>query len=177
MSLLLLTDVKPHLKITGTTDDTVLQGKLDAAEAYVSRAIGGFGALASTSVTDVVYGQGSIAVLNTPILAVTSVTGEKMGALNMSDLVVDKESGVIRPAANTWFMIADYYTVVYTTGYTSAASLSADLVEAIRLMTQHFYETQRGGKPANVGGDPGTSTESFARAQQILGNLSTGSFA
>jgi uncharacterized phiE125 gp8 family phage protein len=181
MSLLLLADVKPHLKITDTVDDVVLQAKLDAAEAWVSRQIGGTGALAEAVVTETVYGHGSIAVTKVPILSaasVTSVVGEKMGALTLTDLAIDVDAGVIRPKANTWYMVDDYYTVTYATGYAAAADVPEDVAEAVRLMTKHFYGTSRGptARPG-TGGDQGSAPDAYARAQQILDDLRPPGFA
>lgn len=178
MSLLLLSSVKPHLKIDQATDDSVLQDKLDAAEAYVSQASGGSGGLAATAVTERIDGLGTALVLRrTPVISVTSVTGAGNNALLVTDLDVDTERGLIAysPLGNVVFPLP-WYTVVYQTGYAMAAAVPAQLVEAVRLMTQHFYSTQRGGRKS-VGGDPGTAADAFSRANQILDDFRPPGFA
>lgn len=170
MSLLDLVDVKPHLKIDSNADDTVLQAKLDAAEAFVSNATNGTGSLSATTVTETVYGLREIALTKTPVVSVTSATGEFAGAISLSDVSIDLNAGVIRSKANGWVIFSDYYEVVYTSGYATAADLPLNLVEAVRLMTQHFYGPQRG--PANQ--EP---NEPYIRAMQILNAVTTGSFA
>ena len=82
-------------------------------------------------------------------------------------------SGVIRPQPLALPLFSDRYTVVYTAGYATAADLPEDLTEAVRLMTQHFYATQRGMK--SVGGD--NAPDAFARAQQILARFMPYGFA
>lgn len=172
MSLLALADVKPHLKIDSNTDDTVLQAKLDAAEAFVSNQTNGAGSLSVTSVTETVYGLREIALTKTPVVSVTSATGEFAGAISLADVSIDLRAGVIRSKANGWVIFSDYYEVVYTTGYATAADLPNDLVEAVRLMTQHFYTPERGPKTRRDDGpDP------YVRAMQILNAITAGSFA
>lgn len=170
MSLLALSDVKPHLKIDQPTDDAVLQAKLDAAEAYVSRETNGTGALASTQVTERINGGSTALVLRRrPVLSVTSVTGAGGNALVVGNLDVDTERGRIGydQVAPVVFPLP-WYTVVYQSGYATAGDVPDDLVEAVRLMTKHFYATQRGSNRRSTGGDPGTAADAFARAQQIL---------
>jgi uncharacterized phiE125 gp8 family phage protein len=170
VSLLDLTAVKPHLKIDQSTDDTVLQAKLDAAEAYVSRQSGGVGALAVAAVTERVEGyRPTLSLRRRPVVSVMSVTDAGGNVLTVADLDVDLERGRIgySPIAPVVFPMP-WYEVVYQSGYASAADLG-DLAEAVRLMTQHFYATQRGpaARPA-TGGSPGSVPDAYARAQQIL---------
>lgn len=174
MSLLLLTDVKPHLKIEASTDDTVLQAKLDAAEEYVSRESGGTGGLSVTAVTERVDGLGSALVLRrTPVVSVTSVTGAGNNPLVVADLDVDAERGLIAysPLGNVVFPLP-WYSVVYTSGYATADAVPETLQEAVRLMTQHFYATARGPRRGS-NGEPGTSPDAYARARQILDDFTT----
>jgi uncharacterized phiE125 gp8 family phage protein len=177
MSLLDLTVVKPHLRIDQTTDDAVLQAKLDAAEAFVSRAVSGpDGTLAATAVTEVDYWTDSIVLLRGPIVNVTSVTGFLYGNRMLGDLLI-QPSGVIRSQPLALPLYADKYTVIYTAGYEAADDLSPELVEAVRLMTQHFYGTQRGTGRKGTGGDQGSPLDAFARAQQILDEFRVPGFA
>lgn len=178
MSLLDLQDVKPHLKITQPTDDTVLQGKLDAAEAFVARRTSAGSQLAQEAITERVDGNRTDLMLTTlPIVSLTSVTGADGGALDVPSLDLNAEQGIIRytPIASIIFPMP-WYTVVYQAGYATAAALPDDLVEAVRLMTQHFYATQRGGKPGPAG-EPASPSDAYARAMQVLDNLPSYGFA
>lgn len=181
MSLLdLQTDVKPHLKIDQSTDDTVLQAKLDAAEAYVSRQTGGEGALVATAVTERVDGyRPTLSLRRRPVISVTSVTDAAGNTLNVAALDVDEERGRIgyNAIAPVVFPMP-WYSVVYQSGYANAAALPQELAEAVRLMTQHFYTTQRGTGRKGTGGGPDSPQDAFARAQQILDDFgSHGGFA
>jgi hypothetical protein len=40
MSVILLADMKAHLNVTFETDDTLIQGKIDAAEDWISKYVG-----------------------------------------------------------------------------------------------------------------------------------------
>ena len=177
MSLLdLQADVKPHLKIDQSTDDTVLQAKLDAAEAFVSHAISGpDGALTATVVTEVEYWHDAIVLMHRPIMTLTSVTGFLYGDRALDELLL-LPSGVIRPQPLALPLFSDRYTVVYTAGYATAADLPPDLTEAVRLMTQHFYATQRGQGRRGTGGDQGP-LEAFSRAREILAARAVPGFA
>lgn len=175
MSLLELGDVKPHLKIDQNTDDTVRQGKLDAAEAYVSRQTGGSGGLAVTAVTERIPGlRASLPLSFAPVVSVTSVTGAGSNPLVVADLDVDTEQALVgySPLGNVVFPLP-WYSVVYSSGYASAADLPDELVEAVRLMTQHFYATQRGSNRRATGGAPGTEPDAFARARQIIDDFNS----
>lgn len=173
MSLLSLTSVKPHLKITESIDSTVLQGKLDAAEAYVSRATGGAGDLGPTTVTERVTSSGpALRLRRLPVISVTSVTGGDGLALVVANLDVDEAHGLIMysPIAPIVFPLP-WYSVVYSSGYATAAAVPDDLVEAVRLMTQHFYETQRGAARPGPGGAANSTVNAKARADEILADL------
>lgn len=175
MSLLnLQTDVKPHLKIDQTSDDVVLQSKLDAAEAFVSDRTGGSGGLAASAFTERVAGyRRELSLTCSPVVSVTSVTGADGQALVVANLDVDTQDGLI--AFSTFYDITfpmPWYSVVYQTGYATAAAVPEELKEAVRLMTQHFYETQRGGRRGNTGGDDAFES-AYARAQRILADVTT----
>lgn len=194
MSLLTLASVKPHLKIDQSTDDTVLQDKLDAAEAFVSRETNGAGALASSAVSESHDGGAwLVRTLCRPVLAVTSIN-ESYGTYNRTlteqplngsngfdayGYTIDKDTGVIERrvsgAAASFAGGRRNIVVVYTTGYATAVALGQDLTDAVRLMTQHFYATQRGGLKG-IGGDPGTQTDAYTRAMQILDRIRTSGF-
>jgi hypothetical protein len=179
-----LADVKAHLSITtvDTARDTKLQLKIDAAEAFVSEVLGGTGALAAQAVTQRVNGFTSTLVLTSlPIVSVTSVTGSDGVLVPLSGLDVDLAAGIIRSNATYYYaapyypFLLPYYTVVYQSGY---STLPADLVEAVKLMSQYFWETQRGNRPGPGGGGDTTGPgDAYARAQQILSNRPTPGFA
>lgn len=179
MSLVPLADVKAHLGITKPDDDTKLQGKLDAAEALVSKILGGSGGLAASTITQRANGFRSSLTLTTfPVLSVTSVTGSDGVQIPLGGLDIDLSAGIIRSNAtyyyaSPWYpFLLPFYTIVYQSGY---ASPPADIGEAVMLMTQHLWETQRGNLPG-PGGDTGP-TESYARAMQMLGKRTIAGFS
>lgn len=179
MSLLQLVDVKPHLKIERDTDDLVLQGKLNSAEAYVSRGLDGDErGLSVVSVTETLRAyNGGLQVSKSPVVSITSITGEIFGAVSLSTLRRNDASGLVQVKAFQTPLLDDYYTVVYTTGYAAAADLPPDVVEAVRLMTQHFYDTQRGPNQRSTGGSAPGPDSAFARANQLLDQIHTGAMA
>jgi hypothetical protein len=167
-------DVKPHLKIDRANDDTVLQAKLDAAEAFVSRQTNGSGGLGVTTATErITGGRTALPLSYTPIVSVTSVTDASGNTLVVANLDVDKEQGIINYSVlgGVLFPLL-WYSVVYQTGYASVEAVPEEVKEAVRLMTQHFYETQRGPRRP-VGGDEATSPNAYMRAMQILDDFNT----
>lgn len=181
MSLLALADVKPHLRVDQTTDDTILQAKLDSAESWVSHQIGGSGTLAASAVTQRCNGFRSALILTTrPINSVTSVTGSDGVLVPLTGLDIDLPAGLIRSNATYYYAAPSYpfllpfYTVIYQAGYATAAAVPEELKEAVRLMTQHFYSTQRGPGRRATGNDPGTAPDAYARARQITDDITVG---
>lgn len=183
MSLLdLATDVKPHLTISGSTDDTKLQAKLDSAEAFVARRTSAGSILAAEAITERVDGNRTDLMLTKlPVVSVTSVVGANGDALTVASLDVNEQQGIIRytPIASIIFPMP-WYTVVYQAGYANRAALPDDLVEAVRLMTQYFWATQRGptARPGTGAESGGGAADAYARAMQILDNgLTVAGFA
>jgi len=178
VSLVPLADVKAHLGIT-TADsggrDAKLQMKIDAAEAWASKNLGGSGGLAASTVTQRVTGNCSYLALTTlPVTSVTSVTGADGIALSVGSLDVDLEAGLIGYAPlGIWSrFLLPWYTVVYQSGYANLAALPADIVEAVKLETQSMWETQRG-----EAGVVQMAVDAHNRAVRLLDNYGVPGYA
>lgn len=139
MALLTLAEAKESLDLAAvTTYDVELQDYIDGAEEAVLFICG---AATSTAVTDVIQAAGAIALNKTPVLTVTSVTGDCWGARTVGDLHVNLDTGVIRAKGNLLPLAEDTYTVVYTTG---RATAPAAMKQAAKVILKHQWSTQRG---------------------------------
>lgn len=138
MTLLTLAEAKTALNITSTTYDTELQDYIDGTIAAVEYLCG---PTSSTNATEVLHGVGALVLTNTPVLTVTSVTGDLMGARDMNYIRFDADSGVVRPKATVIPLLPDWYTVVYTYG---RATIPAALKQAAKVILKHQWSIQRG---------------------------------
>lgn len=156
MSTVPLADVKAHLNITGTNDDTELQAVIDAAEAAIAKRVG---PLAPTSVTVRVDGaRAGLALPVTPVVSLTSVTPVNGTALTVGDLY--QANGIITYPTGLTFSAPYGYDVVYVAGY---STLPADLVLAVKEMCRHLWRSQRGSgvrRPGSGAPEP-TATPTF----------------
>lgn len=134
MSTLTLAEAKTHLNITSTDHDAELQVFIDAAEAAI---VAKCGPLAATATTETVTAaSGMLLLANPPAISLTSVTPVDGGtALTVSDLRLDERAGVV-------YEVPDgTYTVVYSAG---RSSVTEDLMQAVRELVRHLWQTQRG---------------------------------
>lgn len=138
MALLTVAEAKTALNITAATYDAELQDYVDGAIAAVEFICG---YSAATSVTDVIAVSGdAIALRQTPVISLTSVTGDLCGALTVSDLRVDANSGVVRAKASVSPIAPDTYTVVYSAG---RATVPVAMKQAAKVIVKHQWSTQR----------------------------------
>ena len=152
MSVVSLADVKTHLNMTGTANDTELQRFIDVAEAAIGNRVG---PLSPTSVTEVHNGGSGTIVLRQPVAAsVTSITYTD-GAAG-AGYTLDGSTGIVYYGDNYGAFPGGprNVTVTYIAGWTT---LPADLAHAVKELVRELWETQRG---SNQGARPGfTDTE------------------
>jgi hypothetical protein len=151
MPLLTLAEAKAALNITTATYDSELQDYIDGTIAAVEYICG---PTSSTNATEVLHGCGTLVLTNTPVLTLTSVTGDLVGARDLTYIRVDSDSGVVRANARVLPLLDDWYTVVYTYG---RSSIPAALKQAAKVILKHQWSTQRGpsGRRASGGDDAG----------------------
>lgn len=148
MTVLSLTDAKTALNINTTTYDGELPNYINSAIEAVESICG---SMSVTSFTDVVRGCGTLTLTNTPVVALTSVTGEWMGALDVSLLAVS-DTGVVRAIRGTYLILDDWYTVVYTAG---RSTVPASATAAAIVYLKWMWATRRGNsaRPSQGGDD------------------------
>lgn len=156
MSVLLLPDAKTHLNITVATYDAELQDTIDAAERAIENRVG---PLAPRPVTSRVPGGGALLLPVTPVVSLTSVTsvGRYPTALVVADLLLDREAGVVTGPAR---FAASSYEVTYSAGW---SVLPDDLLQAVKQMLRHLWESQRRSSSR-----PGSSSPESAPAPTYL---------
>ena len=154
MSVLTLADAKTHLNITGSASDTELQTFIDAAEGVIAKQCG---PLTLTVRTDRVSGGSEGLVLPvTPVVSITSITPVLGTALTLSDLYVNTTTGIVEYTYGSSFWAREY-DVTYTAG---RATVPADLLMAVKEMTRHLWQSQR-GSGARPGSTASASTPGF----------------
>lgn len=150
MALLTLDEAKAQLNITTVTHDVELQAYVDSVTAMVEWYVG---PVEPRSVTETVNGRGlTLALTQVPVVSLTSITPLLLGGLvlDVADLVVDNENGVIRRVTGDPFC-GGPWEAVYTAG---RGSVPPTLNLAGRMMVQHLWRTQQGpGRPGLGGAD------------------------
>jgi len=148
MSAVTLADVKAHLNMAGSGNDTELQRFIDVAEAAISNLVG---PLTPVTVTEVHNGGRGSIVLRQPVAVSLTSVAYADGSAGSSSYTLDGTTGIL--------YYGDSYgcfpggprnvTVTYLAGW---ASLPADLVHAVKELVRELWETQRG---ASTGARPG----------------------
>lgn len=139
MPLLTLAEAKAALNITVPAFDTELQDYIDGAIEAVEF-VCGFSA--ATTVTEVVEVAGpDIPLRKTPVISVTSINGDRFGSCTVSNCHVDLAAGIIRAKGNSTSLRPDTYTVVYSSGRTTAPPA---MKQAAKAILKHQWQTQRG---------------------------------
>ncbi len=150
MALLTLPETRTLLNISGNSRDSEILDDIEAAEAVVVHFCG---PVDEQAVTDVVDLTGTALVLSTtPVLELTSVTGDLSGVMTLSRFRVKESSGVIRPKAGyAWPLCEDTFTVVYTAGRSEPDKL---LKQAVRVIVKHLWQMRLGsGRRGSGDGD------------------------
>lgn len=136
MALILdIAAAKKQLNITGDDFDDELQDYINAAIECVDYHCGPTDPI---EVTETRASSGAIVLQITPVLSITSINGQRYGAITTSDFRVT--SGVISPNYGI-SLSSDVYTVVYQAG---REGVPATLRQAAKIILQHQWETMRG---------------------------------
>jgi len=155
--------LKTFLKISGSTEDTLLDSICDRTNALIKSYIGRN--LVSQTYTEYYDGNGTprLILRNYPVITLTSINidtnreWESVTAVDITeDVLLENSSGIIR----LWNNGGIFYTgranvkVVYSAGY---ATMPYDLVDAAILIAAHsykrHYQDQRIGLQSETIGD------------------------
>jgi len=160
MALLTLAEAKAALNITTTNYDTELTDYIAGAEAAVTFICGPVDSTAATDVVEVCGGS-EIPLNCTPVLSVTSVTGDWTGVRAVTDFHVNLATGVLKLKASAFRLLPDTYTVVYATG---RASTPSAMKQAAKIILKHQWSTQRGPsgrRAADADSSPGATNRTI----------------
>lgn len=97
------------------------------------------GPTAAREVIDTVTAAGMIPLSTRPVLSLTSVVGDTVGALTVGGLTVNPKSGVIRKPGG--MISADTYVVTYQAGRSTVPSAHKD---AAAIILRHLWDARRG---------------------------------
>lgn len=136
--LLTLDEAKAALNITTETFDDELADYITGTIAAVEFICGPVNPMEQT---DVLWGVGSLVLTKTPVISIESVTGDLVGARDMTYIRFNAESGVVRTNARVIPLLEDWYTVVYTYG---RAEIPPAMKQAAKVILKHQWSTQRG---------------------------------
>ena len=148
MAVLTLPEVKTHLNISTSDDDTEILEFIARAEAAIAAKCG---PLQQESVTTRVRGYGrALAPKVTPILSLTSVTPVGGSAVSLSLLHTPEHRlrgpSTIEYLDGQWFG-SRWYDVVYVAG---RSTVPEDLRHAVFEAIRYYWETQLGNAPAGA---------------------------
>lgn len=145
--LVSLAEAKEQLNITGDTDDAELMRKLQSVTGPVERYVGSVVRRSWTETFD--GGNPKIALLHFPVLAITQVV-ESGAVLVSSAYMVKLNAGVLTRVSGSyptrWRAGVDNVSVTYEAGRTITGE---DVRQAVLIILQHLWETQRGGFSAS----------------------------
>jgi hypothetical protein len=141
-AILSLTDARAALNFSKTTNDPELRDYIDSVTTLIENRIG---PVIPRTVTETVTGSQYLYLSQTPVTAVTSITGAQTGAVTIlaSNTLFDGNTGRVFLADRTGFY-SDIYTVVYTAG----RGLDPAIMQAARITLQHLWANQRGNAPS-----------------------------
>lgn len=149
MSVVSLPDVKTHLQMTTTANDTELQRFINAAEKAISARVG---SLSAVEVVEKHDGGTTRLVLNkTPAISLTSAAYADGTTITVTDLDLDTATGIVHwgyGKAGRFAGGSRFVTITYQSGW---STLPDDLVHAVKELTRHLWDTQRGNNSARPG--------------------------
>jgi hypothetical protein len=150
MALLTLDEAKTELGITVATYDLDLEDLILAVTECVDFLCG---PSEEVAVTEVLHGCGALVLSTTPVVAVTSITGQYRGIVDVSSIFVLPTPGVVRTKTNYLPLFDDWYTVVYTAG---RDLIPYAIKRGAKVILKHQWETRRGSgstRPGSGGND------------------------
>ena len=148
MPLLTLDEAKQQLNISGSGQDVELQAYIDSLTAVIEHLVG---PVENRTVTQTVEGGAVLCLLHTPVVSVESLMPLLPGGVEVdaAAVVVDGPSGVLRRLDGGRFT-GGPWTAVYTAG---RGEVPATVNLAARMLLQHLWRTQNGGRGPVLGGD------------------------
>jgi hypothetical protein len=142
-ALVSLKDAKDQLNITGDSDDAELMRVLRSVTRPVERIVGSVVRRSWTETVD--GGHQKITLQRFPVLAVTQVT-ENGTVLDTSAYTLKRDAGVLTRVsggcATRWRPGVDNLVVTYEAGRVITGD---DVRQAVLIILQHLWDTQRGG--------------------------------
>lgn len=170
-ALISLADAKEQLNITGTQDDAELMRMLLSVTRPVERIVG---AVARQSWTETLNGgHEKLTLQHFPVLRVIQVT-ENGIALDPTAYALNADAGILTRVAGTysrrWSAGIANIGISYEAGRIITGE---DVRQAVKIILQHLWETQRGGFSASPRDsdtyDPRFSYSVPRRALELLG--------
>lgn len=149
MSMISLATAKEFLRITYTTQDTILQILIDGVENFVTRRTGLY--LTASDVTENLEGGGfALRPNRIPLNSVTSVRDNESGSTYASDDYHVKNNGIFLDSDLRWERSrAAQWCVVYNGGYSSYDVVPAGLKLIALQLLARAYENR--GSKSNQG--------------------------
>ena len=154
MSVVQLADMLAHLNLTAGLDDTLVQSKINAAEAWIEQ----FTGRAFLTQARTIYFDGFCRTLKLPVTPVQSITSITYLDATQTQQTLASNSYIATPlgsddnptylypaSGTTWPVTArvkSAVTVTLQAGYASAADVPLPLYEAIKLLVAHWYENR-----------------------------------
>lgn len=168
VALITLTQAKTHLKITGSTEDPLLEEMINRSGQFCATYVGR--ALKSAERTEYYDGKGSrkLQLIEFPVTAVSSVNVDGLRAWGSStaidvaaNVIIDGPAGILTLWNNGGVFACGQSNVrvVYTAGYKDSADnlVPWDLQEAsliiLQLSYKRHYQDQRIGLVSETVGD------------------------
>lgn len=151
MALLTLDEAKAQLNTTSSTDDVELQAYIDSLTAVIERYTG---PVLTREFSEVIEGRsGSMCLTHIPAVALVSVVPSLTtgAALDLTDLVLDAPTGIVRYRSGTF--AGTLWTVTYTAG--RGVSVPPTINLAARMLLQHLWRTQLASGRGPVAGGGG----------------------
>lgn len=167
MTALSLGAARKHLNISGIEHDDELQDTIAAAEGILAHYVG---PLEPTTYTERLTGSDVVALTHSPVISLTSVTNYAGTTLTVGDFYIDADAGLVSYLSTGRTFGSQPYTVVYQAGWTT---VPGDLLQAVKELTRHLWESQRGAPPRFPGSEEPVNTSATAyllpyRVQELI---------
>lgn len=145
-----LTNIKTYIGVTGSTYDTILGTIGEAAESIFDQLIGSPAGLITSTKTEVhkpvdysTEQQGYVFYLKTYLpTAITTVNGTAVGTLN-TDYILEGRRLEFKTGIMPSVTFPYHWTVVYTSGYASLATIPNDIKQAIYVLVKAYWQERQ----------------------------------
>lgn len=172
VELVSVSDLRTQLSFpaSDTSKDDELAFYAAAAGEVVEGLIGG--PWVNKTVTETIYpssGGRALVLQRKPLVSITSITDLQSGsAMSLTQLVLDKASGIVRQKLMVPFYWTGPFTVAYVAGHGTDVPARVNL--AGRLIGQHLWDTRRGAvtRPSLGGQDTVVTSSGYAVPRRAL---------